>query len=54
MGNEILKDRGEKDKKLDMVLLKGIKEQEAKEVLNENKKFMQKKVITKDLRGFLA
>lgn len=54
MGNEILKNRGEKDKQLDMVLLKGIKESEAKAVLNENKKMFAKKVYQKDLRGFLA
>lgn len=54
MGGKIMKDRGEKEREQEMVLLNGIKQREAKEVLKENKKKMVMKRDQNDLRQFLA
>jgi len=41
MGNELLRDKGSKDKEEELVLLNRVKEKEAKEILGENKKKIQ-------------
>lgn len=63
MGNEIMRDRGDKEKQHEIMLLNRAKEKEAMEILGksfslnplgENKKMMDHRKYQSDLRTFLA
>lgn len=54
MGQQIIKDRDSKDRQLELMLLKRVKEKEAKEEQGERQKMMQLKRNQKELRTFLA
>ena len=54
MGQQIIKDRDSKDRQLELMLLKRVKEKEAKEEQGERQKMLQLKRNQKELRTFLA
>lgn len=54
LGGEIMRDRGNKDKQQELILLNGIKEREKKDKLNNNMKKLIIKREQSDLRNYLA
>ena len=54
LGGEIMRDRGNKDKQQELILLNGIKDREKKDKLNNNMKKMIMKREQSYLRNYLA